>query len=860
MYSKSFYKIVRNFKKKILNQTKINTEIDKASLKDAAYHIVLLAKNYEGLKNLYKLISLSHIEFFYKKPKIPKTVLENHKKGLIIGSACERGELFKAIIDGKQDSEIEKIAQLYDYFEIQPIGNNEFLIRNGIVEDEKELIKINNKICELGQKLNKPVVATGDVHFLEPEDSIYRKVLFGGQGYKDAEFQAPLYFKTTKEMLEEFQYLGQKKSEEVVITNPNLINEMIEDLRPIPEGVYPPSISNSRQTLIQLCNLKVHELYGNDLPKIVKARMEKELKSILENGYDVMYIIAQKLVKKSNEDGYLVGSRGSVGSSFVAFLLEITEINPLPPHYLCKICKNSEFVNENINKNGMDLENKTCKCGQNMKKNGFNIPFETFLGFHGEKVPDIDLNFSGEYQSTAHKYVETLFGKSQVFRAGTIGTIAEKTAAMFARKYYEKKGEEIPCSAEIKRISIGSIGVKRTTGQHPGGIIVCPNDKDIHEFCPIQHPADDRESGVVTTHFDFHSIHDNLLKLDILGHDDPTTLKMLENLTDIKAKEIPLDDKLTMSIFTSNKALKITAEKENDVGTLGIPEFGTKFVRQMLADTRPNTFYELILISGLSHGENVWIGNAYELIKQKIATLSEVICVRDDIMLYLISKGIDPKTSFDITEKVRKGKGINEDHEKTMLENNVPLWYVESCKKIKYMFPKAHASAYVVMAFRIAWFKVYYPIEFYISYFTIRADMFDATYAIKGITTAKRKIEEIIQKGRETTAKEQGLASILEICIEMYERGFEFLPIDLYESHATEFKKSNNYILPPLNSLAGLGVTASANIVKAREKGAFLSQDNLKFRAKLNKNVMELLEQNGCFKKLKKSSQITFFD
>jgi DNA polymerase-3 subunit alpha (Gram-positive type) len=821
----------------------------------------LLAKNQAGLKNLYKLISESNLKYFYKKPKIPKSVLDRYRDGLILGSACESGELFRAILEIRSEEEIEKIALYYDYLEIQPRGNNGFLIRNGNVSGDAQLIEINRKICELGEKLGKKVVATCDVHFLDPEDEIYRHVLLGGQGYKDADESVPLYLKTTDEMLEEFSYLGEDKAHEVVIENTNLVCDQIGEVKPIPSGLYPPSIENAEEDLVAMCEKKVHEIYGENLPEIVEKRMNRELGCIRKYGYAVMYIIAQKLVKKSNDEGYLVGSRGSVGSSFVAFLANITEINSLCPHYICPNCKHSEFFEHGEFQNGVDMPDKVCECGTKMKKDGFNIPFETFLGFEGDKVPDIDLNFSGEYQPVAHKYIEELFGEGYVFRAGTIGTVADKTAQMFARKYYEKKGMTGVSSAEIKRVSMGAVGVKRTTGQHPGGIIVCPKSMDIFDFCPIQHPADDSNSDIITTHFDFHSIHDNLLKLDILGHDDPTTIRMLENLTGVNAKEIPLDNKETMSIFSGIKALKFLPGQEmGTIGTIGVPEFGTKFVRGMLADTKPTTFSELILISGLSHGESVWIGNAHDLIKSKTATLPETISVRDDIMVYLMQKGLPSDKSFEIMESVRKGRGLKPEHEELMRKNRVPPWYIDSCKKIKYMFPKAHAAAYVMMAFRIAWFKVFYPVEFYIAYFTIRADVFDAELMIHGLEEAKKSEHAILSKGQAATAKDRDILTILEVCEEMYSRGFKFLPIDLYKSHAFHFQKVGDAILPPLNSLAGLGVEAAKNIMKARDDGPFLSQDDLKARAKLNKNVMTLLDKNGCFGDLPESSQITFFD
>jgi DNA polymerase-3 subunit alpha (Gram-positive type) len=860
--AKIFLKLLEIKEKKDDLIQKHDKIVDKSIIKQMSYHIIILVKNKIGLKNLYKLISLSNLEYFYKKPKIPKSVLNLYREGLILGSACESGELYRAILENRSEIEIERIASFYDYLEIQPLGNNNFLIKNGNVTNEEELKDINKKIVQLGKKFKKRVVATCDSHFLNPEDEVYRRVLFGGQGYKDADDQAPLYIKTTEEMLEEFSYLGEE-AHECVITNTVDICDDIEEIKPIPDGLYPPKIENSEKELMEICKKKVHEIYGEKLPEIVEDRFNRELGCILKYEFAVMYIIAQKLVKKSNDEGYLVGSRGSVGSSFIAFLAGITEINALSPHYVCPICKKSEFIKDNKYKSGIDLPNKVCECGIEFKKDGFDIPFETFLGFNGDKIPDIDLNFSGEYQAKAHKYVETLFGEGYVFRAGTIGTIADKTAQMFAKKYYEKKGENPPSNAEIKRVSIGSIGVKRTTGQHPGGIIVCPKNMEIYDFCPVQRPADDTGSDVITTHFDFHSIHDNLLKLDILGHDDPTTIKMLENLTKVDSKTIPLDDKGTMSLFSSNEILNLDVESEDfedDVGTTGIPEFGTKFVMQILAKTLPTTFSELILISGMSHGENVWTNNAQDLIKERTASLAEVICVRDDIMLYLMRKGLESNISFEITENVRKGKGLNLEQENIMKKNNVPNWYIESCKKIKYMFPKAHAAAYVIMAFKVAYFKIYYPIEFYITYFTIRANVFDAEHMIHGKEKVKKAMNDIESKGKEASFREKEMLTILKVCFEMYLRGIKFLPIDLYKSHAFNFQKIEDAILPPLNSLPGLGVTAAENIMQSRKDGVFLSQEDLKQRAKLNKNVMALFEKNGCFKCLPESSQITFFE
>lgn len=828
-------------------------------------HIIILAKNQKGLKNMYRLISKSNLNYFYKRPRIPKSILSKFRDGLIIGSACEQGEIYRAVLNNTPEDELEKIASFYDYLEIQPTGNDEFMIRAGIVDSVEDLRNINRKIVALGEKLKKPVVATCDVHFMDPEDELYRRVLQGAQGYSDADQQAPLFFRTTEEMLEEFSYLGEEKAYEVVVTNTNKIANMIDKVIPLKSGSYPPSIENCEQDLSDMCHAFAHKVYGEKLPKIVEERMERELSCILGYGYAVMYMIAHKLVKKSNEAGYLVGSRGSVGSSFAAFLAGITEVNALCPHYVCPNCKHSIFFDKGEYNIGIDMPDKDCpNCGTRMKKDGFNIPFETFLGFKGDKVPDIDLNFSGEYQATAHKYVEELFGEGYVFKAGTIGTIADKTAiGFYGRKYYENKGI-IPSQAELKRVSKGLIDVKNTTGQHPGGVIVCPKTWDIHDFCPVQHPADKADSGIVTTHFDFHSIHDNLLKLDILGHDDPSTIRMLEDLTGLDAKEIPLDDPETMSIFSSTEALGITPEQiGSKVGTFGVPEFGTSFTRQMLLDTLPTTFYELVLIAGLSHGTDVWLGNAQELIKAGTATLSEVVAVRDDIMTYLILKGLEPGMAFKIMEFVRKGRAAKEgmppEFEQAMIENNVPDWYIGSCKKIKYMFPKAHAAAYVMMGFRVAYFKVHHPIEFYIAYYTVRADLFDAAIMAQGDAKLKEEMFKLEQRSNDWSATEKSVYTICEIVHEMYQRGIEFLPVDLYKSHAFKFQKVDNKILLPINAFQGLGDAAAQNIMDAREAGEFKTIEDLKNRAKLTKSVIETLRENGCLDGMSETSQLTLF-
>ena len=829
------------------------------------YHAIILAKNYVGLRNLYKLVSLSHLHYFYRKPRILKSLYKKYSEGLILGSACEAGEVYQAIELGKTDEEIEEIASDYDYLEIQPTGNNEFLIRNEKVADEEALRDINRKIVALGEKLNKPVVATCVVHFMDPQDEIYRRILEAGQKYDDADNQAPLYLRTTEEMLDEFSYLGKEKAYEVVVTNTNKISDMCDQISPISPEKCPPHIPGCEQTIKDIAYNKAHELYGDPLPEIVQTRLDKELDSIIKNGFSVMYIIAQKLVWKSNEDGYIVGSRGSVGSSFVANMTGITEVNSLPAHYRCPNCKYSDFTDYGV-KNGFDLPDKECpKCGHKLDKDGMDIPFETFLGFNGDKEPDIDLNFSGEYQAKAHKYTEVIFGKGTTFKAGTIGTVADKTAFGYVKNYYEER--HIPVNqAEIKRISQGCTGIKRTTGQHPGGIIVVPKGREIYEFCPVQHPADDPNSDIITTHFDYHSIDANLLKLDILGHDDPTVIRMLQDITGIDPTKVPLDDKETMSIFSSTKALGVTPEQiHSEVGSFGIPEFGTKFVRGMLVDTKPTTFDELIRISGLSHGTDVWLGNAQSLIEQGTVTLTEAICCRDDIMIYLIKQGVPPNPAFKIMETVRKGKALKDpvkwaEYVSLMKEHNVPDWYIKSCEKIKYMFPKAHAAAYVTNAFRIAWFKVHEPKAYYTAFFSIRAaDDFDSEIMIFGKEKVKNKMKEIDLLGNNATPKDKTMYPVLELVLEMYERGIKFLPIDLYKSSATKFIVEEEGIRPPLNSIAGLGTVAALGIENARKDGKFMSIDDMKIRSKVGDSVAELLKKFGCLDGMSQSNQLSLF-
>ena len=828
------------------------------------YHAIILAKNYIGLRNLYKLVSLSHLHYFYKKPRILKSLYKKYSEGLILGSACEAGELYQAIELGKSDEEIENIAKDYDYLEIQPIANNDFLVREGKVPDREYLKDINRKIVELGEKLGKLVVATCDVHFMDPQDEIYRRILEAGQGYKDADNQAPLYLRTTEEMLQEFSYLGEEKAYEVVVTNTNKVADMCDQISPISPEKCPPHIPGCEEDIKNIAYNKAHELYGDPLPEIVQSRLDKELNSIISNGYSVMYIIAQKLVWKSNEDGYIVGSRGSVGSSLVAFMTGITEVNSLQPHYRCPNCKYSDFTDYGIG-NGFDLPDKDCpKCGHKLAKDGMDIPFETFLGFNGDKEPDIDLNFSGEYQAKAHKYTEVIFGKGTTFKAGTVGTVADKTAFGYVKKYYEERN--IPVNkAEITRLAVGCTGIKRTTGQHPGGIIVVPKGREIYEFTPVQHPADDPNSDIITTHFDYHSIDGNLLKLDILGHDDPTVIRMLQDLTGIKPTEIPLDDKETMSIFNSTEALGVTPEQiHSEVGTFGIPEYGTKFARGMLIDTHPTTFDELIRLSGLSHGTDVWLGNAQTLIEQGIVTLKEAICCRDDIMVYLMKRGLPPDKAFKIMETVRKGKALKDPEKwngfkEIMKQFDIPDWYVKSCEKIKYMFPKAHAAAYVTNAFRIAWFKVHIPLAYYAAYYTIRAKAFDAEVMINGKEKVKNKMKEIEMMGNNATPKDKDMYDDLEIVLEMYERGYKFLPIDLYKSHATKFQIEGEYLRPPLNSISGLGNVAAESIMKARNEEKFMSIDDMKIRAKIGDSVTELLRQFGCLEGMSQSNQLSLF-
>ncbi len=828
--------------------------------KSKTHHVTMYAKNSEGLRNLYELVTMSHIDYFYKKPRIVKSELTKKRKGLLIGTACEAGELFQAVLEQKKDEELNEIISFYDFTEIQPLENNQFLIEKGIVSGFEDLISINNKIVKLSEANGKMVVATGDVHFVEPENAINREILMSGQGFQDSANQPPLYLKTTNEMLEEFKYLGHEKAGEVVIENPAKINEMIEDILPIPLETFPPEIPGSEEKLRDLCYEKAERLYGKPLPEILETRLERELQSIIGNGYAVMYIIAQKLVSKSLEDGYLVGSRGSVGSSLAATMSDITEVNPLPPHYLCGKCKYSEFFTDGFYGSGIDLPQKNCPiCGEILKKDGQDIPFEVFLGFEGDKEPDIDLNFAGEYQAVAHKYTEELFGSGKVYKAGTIGTIATKTAYGFVKKFVEENEKHVS-KYEINRLVDGCTGVKRTTGQHPGGIMVVPQNKDIHEFTPVQKPANDKNTDVITTHFDYHAISGRLLKLDILGHDAPSTLKFLQELTGIDPVGIPLDEKKTMSLFTGAGALNLLDNEEYfDIGSIGIPEFGTKFVRQMLADTKPTTFAELVRISGLSHGTDVWINNAQELVRSGIAELKDVISTRDDIMNYLIQKGLPDKNAFKIMENVRKGRGLREEDIDLMKNSNVPKWYIESCNKIKYMFPKAHASAYVMMSYRIAYFKVHYPLAFYASYFTNKVVDFDSELICQGPAKIRRRIKELYGNSNKLKQKEKDQLTVLEVAYEMYSRGYSFEKIDIYRSEPKRFTIDDGKLLCPLLSLQGLGETAALSLAEERLKTSFLSIEDMSSRTKLSKKIIVKLMENCCMEALPETNQLEMF-
>ena len=841
-----------------------------------SFHIIILAKNQTGRINLYRLVSESHLTYFYKRPLIPKSLIMKYREGLILGSACEAGELFRAILDGQNEEQIACIVDFYDYLEIQPIGNNRFMIESERYRDinsEEDLIALNKRVVKLGEQFQKPVVATCDVHFLDPEDEVYRRIIMTGKGFKDADDQAPLYLRTTEEMLNEFSYyLGSEKAEEIVITNTNMIADMCDRIAPVRPDKCPPVIENSDQQLTDICYRKAHEMYGDELPDIVEARLKRELNSIISNGFAVMYIIAQKLVWKSVEDGYLVGSRGSVGSSFVATMAGITEVNPLSPHYYCKNRHYSDFYSEEVKKfagmAGCDMPDKLCPiCGEKLIKDGFDIPFETFLGFKGNKEPDIDLNFSGEYQSKAHKYTEVIFGYGQTFRAGTIGTLADKTAFGYVKNYYEERGKHKRTS-EINRIVEGCVGVRRTTGQHPGGIVVLPVGEEINSFTPVQHPANDMTTDTITTHFDYHSIDHNLLKLDILGHDDPTMIRMLQDLTGIDPTTIPLDDKKVMSLFQNTSALDITPEDIGGckLGCLGIPEFGTDFAMQMVIDAQPKYFSDLVRISGLSHGTDVWLGNAQTLIQEGKATISTAICTRDDIMTYLIGMGLDSEESFKIMEAVRKGTvakgkcGNWAEWKQDMLDHNVPDWYVWSCEKIQYMFPKAHAAAYVMMGWRIAYCKINYPLAYYCAFFSIRASAFSYEIMCLGREHLERVMAEYRKRSDSLSNKEQDALKDMRIVQEMYARGFAFEPIDIFKAHSRNFQIVNNKVMPSLSSIEGLGEKAADAIMEAAKDGPFLSKDDFRSRTKVSKTVIDLMANLGLLGDIPESNQISLFD
>ena len=839
-----------------------------------SYHAIMLAQNDIGRVNLYRLVSDSHIKYYNRRPKIPKSEFMKYREGILLGSACEAGELYRTLLRGSTQEEVARIVQFYDYLEIQPLGNNAFMLRTDKepVESEEDLKDINRQIVELGEQFNKLVVATCDVHFLDPEDEVYRRIIMAGKGFKDADQQAPLFLRTTEEMLKEFEYLGSEKAEEVVIENTNKIANMCEKISPVRPDKCPPVIENSDGMLREICYTRAHEIYGEDLPPVVVERLERELNSIISNGFAVMYIIAQKLVWKSNEDGYLVGSRGSVGSSFVATMAGITEVNPLSPHYICSNCHyvdfDSDLVKSYAGKAGCDMPDRNCPhCGQKLIKEGFDIPFETFLGFKGNKEPDIDLNFSGDYQSKAHKYTEVIFGDGQTFRAGTLGTLADKTAFGYVKNYYEERGVH-KRNCEIDRIVQGCVGVRRTTGQHPGGIIVLPLGENIYSFTPVQHPANDMTTDIITTHFDYHSIDHNLLKLDILGHDDPTMIRMLQDLTGVNPQTIPLDSPEVMSLFQNTSALGIEPEDIGGckLGALGIPEFGTDFAMQMLIDTKPQAFSDLVRIAGLSHGTDVWLGNAQTLIQEGKATISTAICTRDDIMTYLIGKGLDSEEAFTIMERVRKGAVANgkckewPEYKKDMLDHGVPDWYVWSCEKIKYMFPKAHAAAYVMMAWRIAWCKVFYPLAYYAAFFSIRATSFNYELMCQGKERLEYFMHDYERRKDTLSKKEQDTYKDMRIVQEMYARGFEFLPIDLYKAKAHHFQIIDNKLMPSISTIDGLGDKAADAVVEAAKDGKFLSRDDFRQRTKVSKTVIDLMVDLGILADLPESNQLSLFD
>ena len=866
----AFLKMLKERDISTLDELNKLSELDEEGIKKLpTYHIIILAKNDVGRVNLYRLVSWAHINYFHRVPRIPKSVLAKYREGLIIGSACEAGELFQAVVRGVPDSELGRIVNFYDYLEIQPIGNNAFMIRNedSSVQNEEDLRDLNRRIIRLGEQFQKPVCATCDVHFLDPEDEVYRRIIMAGKGFKDCDEQAPLYLRTTEEMLEEFAYLGPDKAQEVVVTNTRFIADQCELISPVRPDKCPPVIENSDETLRNICYNRAHELYGEELPEIVVERLERELNSIISNGFAVMYIIAQKLVWKSNEDGYLVGSRGSVGSSMVATMSGITEVNPLSPHYYCPKCHYSDFDSEEVKKysgmSGCDMPDKECPvCGSMLKKDGHDIPFETFLGFKGDKEPDIDLNFSGEYQSHAHDYTEVIFGKGQTFRAGTIGTLADKTAYGYVKNYYEERGDR-KRNCEINRIVQGCVGVRRTTGQHPGGIVVLPVGEEIYSFTPVQRPANDMTTTTVTTHFDYHSIDHNLLKLDILGHDDPTMIRMLQDLTGLDpVKDIPLDCKEVMSLFQSTEALGITPDDIGGcpLGALGVPEFGTDFAMQMLLDAKPKYFSDLVRIAGLAHGTDVWLGNAKDLILSGQATIQTAICCRDDIMVYLIQKGMEEGLSFTIMESVRKGKGLKPEWIEAMLAHDVPQWYIDSCLKIKYMFPKAHAAAYVMMAWRIAYCKVFYPLAYYAAFFSIRASAFSYEIMCQGRDKLEYFLADYKKRADTLSKKEQDTLRDMRIVQEMYARGFTFTPIDIYKAKAKDFQIIDGKLMPSLSSIDGMGDKAAEGVVDAVKDGVFLSREDFCNRTKVSKTICDLMGDLGLLGDLPQSNQLSLFD